>query len=210
MTDRAGNDEKFRSLALLHREIGLCRVCETQITDFQKPPHLDRGEPGHIIVIGQGPGHAELNATRAFAGQAGRTLDKWLVACGAAADNPRGGIYFTSVIKCVGSDVQFGLMAANCASFLQRQILEIRPALVITLGKRSFDALTITSEDYNLALCKPFNTADTLLVTAFDFHYSLLHWPHPSGRNRWLNVPGNRDRLNASFDYVRKFLRGES
>ena len=140
--------------------------------------------------------------------KSGRTLDSWLVACGADAAEPRAAIYFTSVIKCVGPGSSFPLMAKNCASFLQRQVLEIRPALIITLGKLAYGALRTFDDDYEDALCKPLNTAELVLVTSFGFHYSLLHWPHPSGLNRWLNVPENKDRLKRSFEHVKQFIGG--
>jgi uracil-DNA glycosylase family 4 len=158
------------------------------------------------MIIGQGPGRAELNGARAFAGQSGRTLDNWLVSCGCSPGNPRIGIYFTSVIKCIGQEKAFELMAGNCLHFLQSQILTIRPALIITLGRKSYGMLRTSDDDYELALCKPVDTKQILLVTPFDFHYSLLHWPHPSGRNRWLNSPENRTRLQQSFEHVKRFI----
>jgi len=100
-------------------------------------------------------------------------------------------------------------MAKNCAPFLERQISQIRPALIITLGKRAYEVLRVVEGTYEDALCRPQETADFVLVTPFGFHYSLMHWPHPSGLNRWLNEPANRKRLDQSFDYVRQFVRGE-
>lgn len=130
-------------LSVLHGEIARCRVCEPTVDGFQKPPHLDRGGVGRVMVIGQGPGSAELSGTRAFAGQSGRTLEQWLVACGADPASPRAGIYFTSVIKCVcPSERFFSSMARNCRAFLQRQIVELGPDLIITLGRKSYEALS--------------------------------------------------------------------
>lgn len=206
LTDDANS--ATRSLDALHEEISKCRVCETIAADFKKPPYLNRGELGRIMIVGQGPGRAELKGTRAFAGQSGRTLDAWLVKCGASRTAPRTGIYFTSVIKCIGANRDFEFMAAKCIGFLHRQILTARPELVITLGRRSFEALKVSSANYEAALCKLVNTTQTLLVTPFDFHYSLLHWPHPSGRNRWLNLAENKKRLEQSFLYVNRFLGG--
>lgn len=197
-----------QSLDALHEEISHCRVCETQVAEFSKPPRLNRGEAGKVMIVGQGPGRAELKGTRAFAGQSGKTLDAWLIACGASPSIPRAGVYFTSVIKCVGQERYFALMATNCLQFLHRQILAVRPALVITLGRKSFEGLKITDEDYETSLCSPVDTTQTLLVTAFDFHYCLLHWPHPSGLNRWLNSDENRERLKHSFKYAAQFVGG--
>ena len=194
----------------LHNEISECRVCEPNVRGFRKPPRLDRGEIGRVMVIGQGPGAAELRGTRAFAGQSGRTLDSWLIASGASAANPRKAIYFTSVIKCVCPRGKFfAQMAQTCSGFLHRQILHIRPELIITLGRSAFEALRVVNEDYNDALCVPRNTADFLLVNQYGFHFNLLHWPHPSGLNRWLNAAENQDRLRTSFKFVGSFMGGE-
>jgi len=136
LTENAGIGETGHSLEVLHEQISLCRVCESQVDNFQKPSKLDRGEAGQIIIVGQGPGSAELKGTRAFAGQAGRRLDSWLLECGASPEDPRGGIYFTSVIKCVGSDQQFSLMAANCAVFFATTDIGDSPCAGHYLGEK--------------------------------------------------------------------------
>lgn len=165
---------------------------------------------GRLMIIGQGPGGAELKGTRAFAGQSGRKLDAWLIASGASAANPRQTVYFTSVIKCVCPQGKFfAQMARNCSGFLHRQISTVRPELIITLGRLSFEALSIVNEDYDDALCKPRHTVDFLLVSPYGFHFNLLHWPHPSGLNRWLNTPENKARMQASFAFVSRFIGGK-
>lgn len=161
--------------------------------------------------MGQGPGNAELNASKAFAGQSGRTLDSWLVSAGADVGDPRSGLYLTSIIKCCHSSPgDFPLMAQLCAPFLQRQIEFLRPRLVITLGRQAYLRLRLTPKGYNEALCGPVHTSDHLLVSQFGFHFWLLPWPHPSGLNRWHNSIENRERLERSFAFVRSVLEGSS
>ena len=127
--------------------------------------------------------------------------------CGANPADPRSHLYFTSVIKCVcAEDKFFGVMAQRCRSFLHRQIEVIRPQLVITLGEKAYQALRVSEESYDEALCIPRDSAEFVLLTQFGFHFSLLHWPHPSGLNRWHNKEANAKRLAASFDFVRTFL----
>ena len=194
----------------IHNEISECRVCESRVPGFEKPALLDRGDFGRVVIVGQGPGRSELKISRAFAGQSGRTLEQWLVACGANPASPRAGIYFTSVIKCVcPSAGYFPLMARNCRAFLHRQIAELRPELVITLGRQSYEALQVSDEEFDDALCVLRNTSDFVLVTPYGFHVNLLHWPHPSGRNRWRNEEGNQTRLQNSFEFVSPFLGGK-
>lgn len=161
------------------------------------------------MVVGKGPGNAELGGARAFAGQSGRTLDSWLRSSGAERARPRRGIYLTSVIKCCYLyEKDFDLMAHNCAPFLQRQIEIIRPLLVVTLGREAYMGLQFTGRDYDGALCNAVHSSDHLLFSPFGFHFWLLPWPHPSGRNRWHNVPENRERLRGSFHIVRRALEG--
>lgn len=97
----------------------------------------------------------------------------------------------------------------NCSGFLHRQILHVHPELIVTLGRPAFEALSVVNEDYNDALCVPRGTADFLLVNQYGYHFNLLHWPHPSGLNRWLNAAGNQDRLRTSFEFVGRFIGGK-
>jgi len=128
----------------LHRKIADCRVCEPIVPGFEKPLPMDRGIPGNVLIVGEGPGRTELGSQRAFAGQSGKTLDRWLIKCGANQANPREGIYMTSVLKCFcPSQKNFQRMAKNCIHFLHDQIINIQPALVITLGKQAFSALEL-------------------------------------------------------------------
>lgn len=199
-------DTTIVKLDQLHSAINQCRSCETLVAGFCKPKHLDRGFPGRTMIIGQGPGNTEVEQGRAFAGQSGKTLDGWLVRSGALPAHPRRGIYLTAVIKCVGEDSEYAVMAGHCRGFLYDQITLIHPELIITLGKRSFDTLTFTSLSYEDALCTPLRTSEHVLVTPYGFHFSAIHWPHPSGLNRWLNESANRDRLELSFRFVGSFL----
>lgn len=193
-------------LTILHAEIDGCRVC-ADVAGFEKPEHLDRGDPGEVMIIGQGPGNAEVAHERAFAGQSGRRLDSWLIQSGADPGDPRHGIYFTSVIKCChsrGSDFRY--MAENCGGFLQRQIEILRPGLVISLGRQAYEQLRFTRADYDSGLCVPVHTSNHLLVSQLEFDFWLMPWPHPSGLNRWHNAAENRSRLESSFRFVRGFL----
>jgi uracil-DNA glycosylase len=194
-------------LTVIHEDIDRCRRCEPEVNGFRKPPHLDRGEPGKLFVIGEGPGNAELRGRRAFAGQSGRTLDKWLRAAGLDERDPRKGAYLTSIIKCCHSSAKdFDLMARNCSDFLQRQMMTIRPRLVITLGRNAYLSLRFTHEGYGEAICRPMHTSRFLLLSQFGFHFWFLPWPHPSGLNRWHNAAENRRRLQESFAFMKKLL----
>ena len=168
---------------------------------------MDRGSEGPIVVVGQGPGNAELVLNRAFSGSSGKRLNKWLIECGAKAESPRAGLYMTSVIKCASSDdTLFSVMARNCRPFLNQQLSIIQPKLVITLGREAYEELRFESIPYEDAVCREFRSQDSMLMTPVGFHYSLLPWPHPSGLNRWHNHHVNSDTLKLSFAIVRRHI----
>ena len=198
-------------LSTLHKEIDRCRVCAGHAQGFRKPPHLDRGGKARVMIVGKGPGNAELQGNRAFAGQSGHTLDSWLRSSGADRTHPRRGLYLTSIIKCCHLRMRdFDFMARNCAPFLQQQIEKVRPELIVTLGGEAYMGLRFTAQDYDRALCNPVNSADHLLFSPFGFHFWLLPWPHPSGLNRWHNSLENKERLRRSFAFLRQVLEGDS
>ena len=101
-------------------------------------------------------------------------------------------------------------MARNCSGFLQRQIMAIKPQVVITLGKDAYFNLRFLAQGYDEALCLPVHTSSFLLFAQLGFHFWFLPWPHPSGLNRWHNIPENRQRLQESLGFIHRLLGGGS
>ena len=191
------------SLEILNSRIDACEVCSGRVPGYQKPAPLRRGNLCKVMIVGQGPGNTELASGKAFSGQAGTRLDQWLVASGARETDPRRGIYLTSVVKCVTSALTPPLsMLHDCIGFLHDQIALLKPGLVISLGKVAYHALRVFEQDYETSLCTIADTRSVYLVPPFGCHYRLLVWPHPSGLNRWHNVPGNKAKLTSTFPLV--------
>jgi len=159
------------------------------------------------MIIGQNPGRTELTSGTPFSGQSGKKLNDWLIKSGASINNPRENVYCTSIVKCFTSEMRFfALMAHNCRSFWFRQAQIVRPSLVITLGQKAYDELSLSSIPYNKALCKVIKTSDEVLLTSLGFHFELLAWPHPSGLNRWHNDQKNKSLMDSTFAIVNKHL----
>ena len=196
----------YSSLDDLHRDIDACRVCSSFVK-LTKPTRMLRGGMSRIMIVGEGPGRSELKLGRAFAGQSGKTLDRWLRACGASTASPRHGVYLTSVIKCqCAPSGPYREMAERCSVFLDAQIGIIKPQLIITLGLRAYLALRFSKEPYSRALGHRYESSEYLLFTRHDHHFTLIVWPHPSGLNRQLNDPATKNRLYGSFPLVAPFL----
>jgi uracil-DNA glycosylase family 4 len=172
---------------------------------------MRRGEPGPIIVVGEGPGRKEQDQRVAFSGMSGRRLDEWLVGCGASKAEPRARVYTTSVLKCMtSSKPSLRIMAANCRPLLERQLSLIRPKLIISLGAIAYESLNLTSLPYSAAVCRPIVSRETVLFSDLGFDYVFLPWPHPSGLNRMNNDPKVKRRLQESFAIVRPFILAEA
>lgn len=199
-------NEAAKELALLHEEIDRCTLCREVVVGFQKPPTMSRGQPGKIMIVGISPGNRELQTAKAFSGASGKRLNEWLIKAGAQSANPRIGIYFTSVLKCQEPNRMYPLMVHRCRKFLNHQIQIIRPELIITLGRQPYEELHIIDIPYSDALCQFQSTKGQLFTTQFNYHYALIPWPHPSGRNRNLNDPDIQIKLHASFEVLRPYL----
>src|SRR6266404_8484837 len=149
----------------VHQRIDNCRICETFVgVGFRKPLGLYRGTKGKVVIVGQGPGRSEFKHIRAFAGPAGKTLDRWLVACGNPEYDPRVGIYLTSLVKCAAPSTKFFKeMTRRCAQFLDEQLRLLAPSLIITLGESAFRAFSPTEEAYASSLCRPVTSSQNPL-----------------------------------------------
>jgi uracil-DNA glycosylase family 4 len=203
-----GDNEKKEiqeRLNKVHADIDTCTVCSRIVPSLKKPTGMRRGEPGNVMIVGIAPGNREMSTSAAFSGQSGSTLDEWLVNAGAKPENPRMGIYFTSVLKCQEGKGQFDVMAHQCRRFLNLQLEILRPKLIITLGQRPYEELQLCETSYAKALCE-IQSAEGLLLTQFGFNFKLLPWPHPSGLNRQLNNSDTMSKLTNSFRYVRPYL----
>ena len=191
----------------IHNQIDECVLCSNFVERFCKPASgLNRGTGDEIFVVGQSPGATEVTSQRALSGGSGKRLDNWLVKCGRPASDPRADVYLTSILKCPFTKTSdFGRMAANCRHFIEDQLAIIKPRLVITLGAESFKYLRITNLEYDAAIGELFFPAQQTFFAEQPFA-AMVHWPHPSGLNRWHNVTGNLGRLEESFKRVKAFL----
>ena len=85
-----------------------------------------------LMFIGEGPGQSEDEQGRPFVGRAGELLDKQIVAMGFQRQQ----VYIANIVKCrppknrtpTGDEVE------ACAKYLRRQIMAIRPRVIVALG----------------------------------------------------------------------------
>lgn len=187
----------------LHREIRACRRCAERGFPVE-PGAVVSGPPtARVMVVGQAPSRPSAQAARPFSGPGGRTLFRWLAEAGWDEETFRATQYFTAVTKCFpgrtpdgrGDRVPTATERELCRPFLERELALLRPALVVTLGRVA--AAWFLGDDVRL---------DDLVGTVWEDAEgrAVLPLPHPSGRNRWLNDPANRERLRQALAELRR------
>jgi uracil-DNA glycosylase family 4 len=94
-----------------------------------------------VLLVGEGPGRQEDRTGRPFVGPAGRLLDELLTHAGLRRDE----IYITNVVKHRAATrttppkdrAPAPAEIAACAVWLERQLVLIRPRIIVTLGRHS-------------------------------------------------------------------------
>jgi len=90
-------------------------------------------EQARLVFVGEAPGRDEDLQGEPFVGEAGKLLDRIILAMGMT----RAGVYICNVVKCRpprNRDPKPEEIAA-CEPYLQRQLSAIRPQVIVTLGK---------------------------------------------------------------------------
>jgi uracil-DNA glycosylase len=129
---------------LLRDEALGCMKC--RLADGRTQVVFGSGDPGAaLVLVGEAPGANEDLAGRPFVGRSGNLLDR-LVAEETGLD--RSELYITNVVKCrpEGNRDPRADEVAACRPYLFRQLEQIRPAVVVTLGNFASKLLLETAE----------------------------------------------------------------
>ena len=178
-SDKSKNEEEKTaefpdSLEIISDEIKSCTACSLCKTRKNAVPGEGAEQP-EVMVIGEGPGADEDTTGRPFVGRAGQLLDKML----AAIDLSRtSNCFIANVIKCrpPGNRDPRPEETTACASFLERQILLLKPKIILSAGRISAQTLLKTQETTgklrgNIGKIRVGDTIIPLIVT---YHPSAL------------------------------------
>ena len=135
-------DEKSKALEEIVREVAECKKCRLWSTRTKPVP--GHGNPNtDVMFVGEAPGYNEDLEGKPFVGAAGKFLDQLLGLAGLS----RGEVYITNVLKCRPPNNRDPLPdeVEVCSPYLDRQIMIIRPKLIVCLGRHSASYILVKS-----------------------------------------------------------------
>ncbi|TMD97095.1 MAG: uracil-DNA glycosylase [Chloroflexi bacterium] len=150
-------------------------------------------------MVGQAPGPAERATRRPFSGRAGKELDRWMLRAGFRdQDEFRRLTYIAALMRCfpgrnrqnTGDLPPPPAGIANCAHWLDSELHILKPKVLILVGQ--------------MAISRFLGPAplEERVGMSFGGRPVMIPLPHPSGQNRWLNAPANRDRLARALTLI--------
>lgn len=120
--------------ALVHLKtmVEQCTLCELHATRKQTVFARGDGSSG-LLIVGEAPGEHEDETGDPFVGASGQVLDKLIRSIGLAPET----VYVCNVIKCrpPGNRVPTMTEVSACKGYLFRQIMLVKPRVIVTLGQ---------------------------------------------------------------------------
>ncbi len=122
------------TLEEIHEEIRKCKRCELYKTKTNYVPG-EGNERAKIVFVGEAPGREEDLQGRPFVGAAGQYLTKTLEKYGMR----RSEVFITNILKCRPPNNRDPKPEEieKCFSYLIRQLYEIKPDVIVCLGRHS-------------------------------------------------------------------------
>lgn len=131
------------TLDSVRKQLGDCHRCK--LGDKRTNLVFGVGNPkARLVFVGEGPGADEDRQGEPFVGEAGRILNRIIIAMGLQRED----VYICNVVKCRppgNRDPEHDEVEA-CAPFLLRQLQAIGPEVIVALGKFAAHTLLATKE----------------------------------------------------------------
>jgi uracil-DNA glycosylase len=176
-----------------------CHVCVDQGIIPEANPTFEGRWGAPFFLVGQAPGPAERESRRPFSGRAGKELDRWMLRAGfESPEEFRRLTYIAALMRCFPGRNRTGtgdlkpppVAVANCAHWLDAELRMLKPKVLILVGQMA------------IAHFLGPGPLEDRVGLRFGERPVVVPLPHPSGQNRWLNDPANRDRLASALALV--------
>ena len=190
----------YRSIAGMKRDQAHCRACLETGHYLGSLPVIAPGEGQRAYMFGQAPGIVEGQERRPWRGRAGQTLRRWL-----AMDEDKfyATFYCASVTRCYPGKPPSGRGDRTptpeeqrlCSVWREHELRLLQPKLIVTVGGLAARAL-IGAKSISECVGMRYDLDGAVVIPL----------PHPSGASSWLNVPGNRARVDAAVELIKSEL----
>ena len=189
-TPLPGREERQRELEALAARAAGCTLCP--LSEHRNKVAFGAGDPNaDLMFIGEGPGAEEDRQGLPFVGRAGELLTKIIQ----AIDLTREEVYIANIVKCRppgNRDPQPEEVAA-CRPYLEAQIDNIQPKVIVLLGKVA--AQTLLGTDYTLGRMRGQWYHVRGVETRVTYHPAALLRNASFKRPTWEDMQIIRDRL---------------
>ena len=192
--------KRYRTIAGMKRDQAHCRACLETGHYLGSWPVIAPGEGQRAYMFGQAPGIVEGQERRPWRGRAGQTLRRWLAM---DEDEFYETFYCASVTRCYPGKPPSGRGDRTptpeeqrlCSVWREHELRLLRPKLIVTVGGLAARAL-IGAKSISECVGVRYDLDGAIVIPL----------PHPSGASSWLNVPGNRARVDAAVALIRAEL----
>jgi DNA polymerase len=184
------------SLEAVAADVGACKACGLAATRKNTVPGEGSINP-LVMVIGEGPGADEDFAGRPFVGRAGQLLDKMLESIGLVRGK---NCYIANMVKCrpPGNRDPGAEEISACYHFLERQIILLKPAIILCAGRVASQNLLKTSKGINALRGQflEYKNRELAIPVLPTFHPSAILREETLKRPAWEDLKLLRSRLS--------------
>ncbi len=183
------------TLDAIYADMGDCQRCGLVVSRTKLVYGV--GNPNaRLVLVGEAPGREEDLKGEPFVGEAGRLLDRILLAMGMQRED----VYICNVLKCRPPNNRDPLPeeVMTCEAFLIRQIAAIRPQVIVGLGRFAVHSLLKTKAPISRLRGEWQHYQGIPLMPTYHPAYLLRN---PEGkRDVWEDMKEVLRRLNAEGD----------
>jgi DNA polymerase len=130
--DGSAPEQRRHELELLAGRVAACTRC-AELAGTRTQTVFGVGPvDAELCFIGEAPGATEDAQGEPFVGDAGKLLNRIIVACGMKREE----VYICNIIRCrpPGNRLPLAHEAGNCREYLERQLELVRPKFICALG----------------------------------------------------------------------------
>ena len=178
-------DARTDVLSSLEQAVSCCVRCELHKTRTNTVFGVGNSDADWMFV-GEAPGAEEDRQGLPFVGRAGHLLDAML----RAINMKREQVYIANVLKCRPPNNRdpLGVEVNECEPYLHKQVEQIRPKIIIALGRFAAQSLLKTTRPISKLRGEVFHYADTNIPLVVSYHPAYLLRNPVDKRKAWVDL----------------------